>query len=65
MRDSGDEVHTLGASGAGNQRENPLGHCIHHLTLDRGITTRREITALEKLNMDAAVGMALYKNRIH
>ena len=29
-----------------------------------GITTRREITALEKLNMDAAVGMALYKNRI-
>jgi phosphoribosylformimino-5-aminoimidazole carboxamide ribotide isomerase len=30
-----------------------------------GITTQREITALEKLNMDAAVGMALYKNRIH
>ena len=30
-----------------------------------GITTRREISALEKLNMDAAVGMALYKNRIH
>lgn len=29
-----------------------------------GITTRREITALEKLNMDSAVGMALYKNRI-
>jgi phosphoribosylformimino-5-aminoimidazole carboxamide ribotide isomerase len=29
-----------------------------------GITTRREISALEKLNMDAAVGMALYKNRI-
>jgi phosphoribosylformimino-5-aminoimidazole carboxamide ribotide isomerase len=29
-----------------------------------GITTRREITALEKINMDAAVGMALYKNRI-
>lgn len=29
-----------------------------------GITTRREIAALEKLNMDAAVGMALYKNRI-
>ncbi len=29
-----------------------------------GITTHREITALEKLNMDAAVGMALYKNRI-
>ena len=29
-----------------------------------GITTRREIIALEKLKMDAAVGMALYKNRI-
>ena len=29
-----------------------------------GITTRREITTLEKLNMDAAVGMALYKNRL-
>jgi phosphoribosylformimino-5-aminoimidazole carboxamide ribotide isomerase len=29
-----------------------------------GITTRGEIAALEKLNMDAAVGMALYKNRI-
>jgi phosphoribosylformimino-5-aminoimidazole carboxamide ribotide isomerase len=29
-----------------------------------GITTHREITALEKLGMDAAVGMALYKNRI-
>jgi phosphoribosylformimino-5-aminoimidazole carboxamide ribotide isomerase len=29
-----------------------------------GITTQREITALEKIDMDAAVGMALYKNRI-
>jgi phosphoribosylformimino-5-aminoimidazole carboxamide ribotide isomerase len=29
-----------------------------------GITTRREITALEKIKMDAAVGMALYKNRV-
>lgn len=29
-----------------------------------GIKTRREITALEKLGMDAAVGMALYKNRL-
>jgi phosphoribosylformimino-5-aminoimidazole carboxamide ribotide isomerase len=29
-----------------------------------GITTRREIAALEKINMDAAVGMALYKNRV-
>ena len=29
-----------------------------------GISSRREINALEKLGMDAAVGMALYKNRI-
>jgi phosphoribosylformimino-5-aminoimidazole carboxamide ribotide isomerase len=30
-----------------------------------GISTRSEIRALERLNMDAAVGMALYKNRVH
>ncbi len=30
-----------------------------------GITTRREIEALEKIGMDAAVGMALYKKRLH
>ena len=29
-----------------------------------GITSRREIRALEKIGMDAAVGMALYKNRL-
>lgn len=29
-----------------------------------GISTSREIRALEKLNMDAAVGMAVYKNRV-
>jgi len=29
-----------------------------------GISTTREIRALEKLSMDAAVGMALYKNRV-
>lgn len=29
-----------------------------------GIKTRREITSLEKLGMDAAVGMAVYKNRL-
>jgi phosphoribosylformimino-5-aminoimidazole carboxamide ribotide isomerase/phosphoribosyl-ATP pyrophosphohydrolase/phosphoribosyl-AMP cyclohydrolase len=29
-----------------------------------GISTGREIRALEKLEMDAAVGMALYKNRV-
>jgi phosphoribosylformimino-5-aminoimidazole carboxamide ribotide isomerase len=36
----------------------------HPIIAAGGITTRREITALEKINMDAAVGMALYKNRI-
>jgi phosphoribosylformimino-5-aminoimidazole carboxamide ribotide isomerase len=29
-----------------------------------GIKTQREIAALQKLGMDAAVGMALYKNRL-
>jgi phosphoribosylformimino-5-aminoimidazole carboxamide ribotide isomerase len=29
-----------------------------------GIKTRREIAALEKIGMDAAVGMALYKNQL-
>jgi phosphoribosylformimino-5-aminoimidazole carboxamide ribotide isomerase len=29
-----------------------------------GIKTRREISALEKIGMDAAVGMAVYKNRL-
>lgn len=29
-----------------------------------GIKTQREIVALEKMGMDAAVGMALYKNRV-
>lgn len=29
-----------------------------------GISTTREIRALEKLGMDAAVGMAVYKNRV-
>jgi phosphoribosylformimino-5-aminoimidazole carboxamide ribotide isomerase len=36
----------------------------HPIIAAGGITTRREITVLEELNMDAAVGMALYKNRI-
>lgn len=30
-----------------------------------GISTRREIDALGKIGMDAAVGMALYKKRMH
>jgi phosphoribosylformimino-5-aminoimidazole carboxamide ribonucleotide (ProFAR) isomerase len=29
-----------------------------------GIKTRREVTALEKIGMDAAVGMAVYKNKL-
>ena len=34
----------------------------HPIIAAGGIKTRREILALAKLNMDAAVGMALYKN---
>jgi phosphoribosylformimino-5-aminoimidazole carboxamide ribonucleotide (ProFAR) isomerase len=29
-----------------------------------GIKARREVSALEKIGMDAAVGMAMYKNRL-
>jgi phosphoribosylformimino-5-aminoimidazole carboxamide ribotide isomerase len=29
-----------------------------------GIKNRREVAALEKIGMDAAVGMAMYKNRL-
>jgi phosphoribosylformimino-5-aminoimidazole carboxamide ribotide isomerase len=36
----------------------------HPIIAAGGIKTRREISALEKLGMDAAVGMALYKNRL-
>jgi len=36
----------------------------HPIIAAGGIKTRREITALEKLSMDAAVGMAVYKNRL-
>jgi phosphoribosylformimino-5-aminoimidazole carboxamide ribotide isomerase len=34
----------------------------HPIIAAGGIRTRREIAALEKIGMDAAVGMALYKN---
>ena len=34
----------------------------HPIIAAGGIRTMREIAALEKLGMDAAVGMALYKN---
>jgi len=36
----------------------------HSIIAAGGIKTRREIAALEKLGMDAAVGMALYKRRL-
>jgi phosphoribosylformimino-5-aminoimidazole carboxamide ribotide isomerase len=36
----------------------------HPMIAAGGITTRREIAALEKMGMDAAVGMALYRNRL-
>jgi len=36
----------------------------HPIIAAGGIKSRREIAALEKLSMDAAVGMAVYKNRL-
>lgn len=36
----------------------------HPIIAAGGIKTRREIKALEKIGMDAAVGMAVYKNRL-
>lgn len=36
----------------------------HPIIAAGGIKSRREINALEKIGMDAAVGMAVYKNRI-
>jgi phosphoribosylformimino-5-aminoimidazole carboxamide ribonucleotide (ProFAR) isomerase len=36
----------------------------HPIVAAGGIKTQREILALEKLGMDAAVGMAVYKNRL-
>jgi phosphoribosylformimino-5-aminoimidazole carboxamide ribonucleotide (ProFAR) isomerase len=36
----------------------------HPIIAAGGIKTRREVSALEKIGMDAAVGMAIYKNRL-
>jgi phosphoribosylformimino-5-aminoimidazole carboxamide ribotide isomerase len=36
----------------------------HPIIAAGGIKTRREVAALEKLGLDAAVGMAMYKNRL-
>jgi phosphoribosylformimino-5-aminoimidazole carboxamide ribotide isomerase len=40
------------------------GATSHPIIAAGGIKTRREIAALEKMEMDAAVGMAMYKNRL-
>jgi phosphoribosylformimino-5-aminoimidazole carboxamide ribotide isomerase len=40
------------------------GVTSHPIIAAGGIKTRREITALEKIGMDAAVGMAMYKNKL-
>jgi len=40
------------------------GAAAHPIIAAGGIKTRREIAMLEKLGMDAAVGMAVYKNRL-
>ena len=40
------------------------GATRHAIIAAGGIKTRREIDALSKLGMDAAVGMAMYKNRL-
>jgi phosphoribosylformimino-5-aminoimidazole carboxamide ribotide isomerase len=37
----------------------------HPIIAAGGIKAQREIRALERMGMDAAVGMALYKNRLH
>lgn len=42
--------------------ENLRAATSHSIIAAGGITTRGEIRALEKMGMDAAVGMALYKN---
>jgi phosphoribosylformimino-5-aminoimidazole carboxamide ribotide isomerase len=36
----------------------------HPIIAAGGIKTRREVTALEKIGIDAAVGMAMYKNKL-
>ena len=42
-----------------------LRNATHHpIIAAGGIKTHREIAALEKLGMDAVVGMAMYKNRL-
>jgi phosphoribosylformimino-5-aminoimidazole carboxamide ribonucleotide (ProFAR) isomerase len=40
------------------------GATSHPIIAAGGIKSRREIEMLSKLGMDAAVGMAMYKNRL-
>ncbi len=40
------------------------GSTSHPIIAAGGIKTRREIAALDEIGMDAAVGMAMYKNRL-
>jgi len=40
------------------------GATSHPIIAAGGIKTRREVSSLEKMGMDAAVGMAMYKNRL-
>jgi phosphoribosylformimino-5-aminoimidazole carboxamide ribonucleotide (ProFAR) isomerase len=50
-------------SGANLNYFTALRAATHHpIIAAGGIKTRREVSALARLNMDAAVGMALYKN---
>ena len=52
-------------SGANLKWFNALRNATRHpIIAAGGIKTRREILALEKLGMDAAVGMAVYKNKL-
>ena len=52
-------------SGANLKWFNALRNATQHpIIAAGGIKTRREILALEKLGMDAAVGMAVYKNKL-
>jgi len=44
--------------------ESYAGHASTPSSLAGGIKTRREIAALDEIGMDAAVGMAMYKNRL-
>jgi phosphoribosylformimino-5-aminoimidazole carboxamide ribotide isomerase len=52
-------------TGANLEWFHQLRHASSHpIIAAGGITTLREIAALEELGMDAAVGMAMYKNRL-